>query len=881
MNLFGSRAVQYGLRISLILAALLFTAASVGTAAAEKRVALVVGNSKYESFATLANPANDAASVAKVLRSADFQVIEALDKSRLDLEDTVRNFMRQLDGADVGLFYYSGHAVQVDGRNFLIPIDAKLVGANDLDFEAFDIGNLQRYMEQRVKMRLVFLDACRDNPFKGREFSTSGAQTRSLATRGLAMMRADVGTLIAYSTDPGDVALDGSAGDMSPFTASFVKHALTPSLEIRRLLSQIRADVLQSTDNKQRPWEESSLTQDFYFTPPRAAPIVVDMYRLDVEAGGQPSIVAAPAPQQPEGGSLKITVEELPSAGQVLAAGKPLQQGSQLSIEEFAGLEFDPSSLSPAAIEMLRYRVDDDWGNSKSALIVFSAIAGKVDAPTLADGGDSASQTLAEKLVAALAAPRLVTIGVGPTDLAIAALDAEPASRWLLLKVRKTPPLGELRLGERIVREGETLAVADLKGLTYTPHSDPGERSSAIDLDVVAPGGKALRKISVKMKIKETDCDLLAAEPLDLQGVSKGVAPNEIKIEDAYAACLTAVADHPDIARFFFQLGRIELARGNTKQAIELLKTAAARSHFRAETTLAEILWRGAGGETDVKSALSLLDRAAANGDPYALHALGKRLYHGDRVAQDRKRGLTLMLQAAEMGHTYAMNELGSIFESGDGVKPDPERALGFFKISVERNDIYGYNNMAYLISQGKAGPADPKQALELYIKAYKGGHPYAATNVGLMYYNGTGVEKDKAQAALWYGLAADRGDPYASNNLGFMLLQGEAGEPDPAKAAVYYAHAIALDQQEPRAAAELALIAIDEAQQAVAIGLLLKDLGFEPPKSPGKLSAKLRQALSAEYKARGIGEPKGTTKTLVALARLKWLKSRPRFDLF
>ena len=855
--------------------------AQTSAAQAEKRVALVVGNAAYVNYGKLPNPTNDADQVTKALQSADFEVIEANDLTREDLERSVRRFMGELAGADVGLFYYSGHAVQVDGRNYLIPVDANLKGAYDLDFEAFSLDNVQRYMEQRTKLRLIFLDACRDNPFQGQEFSAANSKTRSLATRGLALMRADVGTLIAFSTDPGQTALDGKTGDMSPFSSAFVAHAMTPGLEIRRMLSLVRSDVLKATSNGQRPWENSSLVADFYFQPPRPEPLVKDMYRADVAAGATPVDVAAPAPEQPAGGALKVALEELPEAGQILLNGQPVEKDRTLTVEEFSKLQFLPTGIAAGNVQMLRYRVDDDWGNHKSGLVVLAIVpaGGAPAASTAVKTDDPALVSLAGLIAETVGVKRIIEVGVGPVDLALAVPAAPSAASpdGLRIEVRKTPPLGELRLGTRVIKAGQRVEVGDLKGLTYRPHADAGERDSKIEVAVMKPSGETVRQITLNLHIKENDCDLLAAEPLDLQGVSKGVAPNEIKPEKALPACLKAITEHPDVPRFFFQLGRVQLARGDFKQGAELLRSAADRGHIRALATLSGLLLRGANGKVDLAGGIKLLEQGAALGDPYALHSLGYRLYEGEGINQDRKRGLTMLLQAAEMGHTYAMNGLGTIFDTGDGVKADPVRAAGFFKTSSERHDIYGYNSLGFTYLEGKLGKPDYKQALALFIKAYEGGHPYAANNIGRMYYNGQGVKKDPGQAAFWYAISADRGDGFAANNLAYILLHGEAGKPDAAKAARYYAQAIAIENPEPRAAAELELLAIPEKNQLAAIDLVLKELGYPTAAKKGTLDAKTLKDLAKA----GIPAPKKTTETLVALAKLKWLKSKPRFDLF
>lgn len=859
----------------LALSCLMALTLGTPTASAEKRVALIIGNAAYQHYGALANPAEDVKAVGLILRAADFEVVEAIDLPRTDLERAIRGYLGRLDGADVSLVYYSGHAVQVEGRNFIIPIDAKLESELDLDFEALDLDTIMKFMQARSSVRLVFLDACRNNPFAGRSFSTAGQQTRSVSTRGLARIDAGVGTLIAFSTEPGNVALDGAQGGLSPFTAAFVKHALTPAIDIRQMLTAVRNDVVAATEGKQVPWENSSLVADFFFVPKRSAPIVEEMHQVSAAPGGRIAL-GATAPAQPEGGELKVTIEALPELGKVLLGGTAVQAGAALTPADVPALEFDAEGLATGTAAVLRYRVDDAWGNSKTALVVVTIAegAGSAPLPATAAGSDAVSDWVSKSL----SASRTIDAGVGPMPL-FAALDGMPAeARDLRLRVESFPELGELWSGERRLGTGETVAVADLGSIGYAAHST-GSKDARIELTLVDRNGRSVRNISFPLSIALDPCDALAGEPLDLQGVGPGVAPNEIDPAKAKAACLHAVLAHPQVPRFYYQLGRVALAERQTVQGAELIKKASDQDYVRAHTTYAMLLARGALGRADVEAANALLGKGAAAGDPFALNELGQRLYFGRDIEQDRKRGLTMLLQSAEMGHTYAINALGAIFETGNGVKADPARALGFYKQSVARNDIYGFNNLGIFLLEGRAGEPDYAQALELFLKAHKGGHPYAATNIGRMYYLGLGVKKDIPQAVLWYGLAAARGDPYAANNLGYILFHGEAGTPDPAGAAAAYAHAIALDQEGPRADAELALLEIPEVAQMQAIAKLLADLGYA--ETGEAFSGKLPDKAMAGLSEAGFDPPKGVTPALIALAKLSWLKSKPRFDLF
>ncbi len=237
--------------------------AASAPASAEKRVALVIGNSAYQHTGTLKNPSNDATDMARTLRELDFEVIDGTDLTKRDMVKRIRTFADKVRGADVGLFYYAGHGLQVNGRNFLAPVDAKLSSDVDLDFEAVELDLVLKQLERSSRLSLVFLDACRDNPLAMQLAQTS----RSLGIgRGLAQVEKAVGMMIAFSTQPGNVALDGD-GRNSPYTAALLRHIAAQGRSINDTMIEVRRDVLEQTDGKQVPWENSSLTGQFFFKP--------------------------------------------------------------------------------------------------------------------------------------------------------------------------------------------------------------------------------------------------------------------------------------------------------------------------------------------------------------------------------------------------------------------------------------------------------------------------------------------------------------------------------------------------------------------------------------------------------------------------------------
>jgi uncharacterized caspase-like protein len=228
------------------------------------RVALVIGNGAYVNADRLRNPSHDAHAVAAVLRQIGFDVVEGVDLNRLALEEKIREFLRRALRARVALLFYSGHGMQVDGKNYLIPVDAKLDDPTDLLFETVEIDKTIDTLADPGRTTIILLDACRDNPL-ARHFRSRLPLARSAgAGSGLAAYSAvGTGTLIAYATAPGQTALDGQ-GANSPFTTSLLRYLPVPGLEIRQLLTRVRADVAAATGEKQIPLDNSSLMGDVY-----------------------------------------------------------------------------------------------------------------------------------------------------------------------------------------------------------------------------------------------------------------------------------------------------------------------------------------------------------------------------------------------------------------------------------------------------------------------------------------------------------------------------------------------------------------------------------------------------------------------------------------
>lgn len=242
-------------------------------AATERKVALVVGNSSYRA-SPLKNPENDARSVASALRKLNFEVIERNNLSREAFSLVIREFGDRLKGANVGLFYFAGHGLQVKGRNYLVPVDVDIAREDEVPYRGLDLNEVLDKMDSaRTAVNLVVLDACRNNPF---------ARSFKLSQVGLAPVDAPQGTLISFATAPGSVAQDGE-GANGLFTGAFLKHMGTQGLAVEQMFKRVRVDVARDSNNQQVPWESSSLNRDFSFAMASIKPVSA---QAPLSAGG-------------------------------------------------------------------------------------------------------------------------------------------------------------------------------------------------------------------------------------------------------------------------------------------------------------------------------------------------------------------------------------------------------------------------------------------------------------------------------------------------------------------------------------------------------------------------------------------------------------------
>jgi uncharacterized caspase-like protein len=311
------------MRYLTVLLTLMCMALSVSAARADRRVAFVVGNGAYRNVAQLPNPPIDAKAMAATLRNVGFEVIEGSNLTRDQMTEKLLDFGRKAQGSDIAVFYYAGHGIAVSGTNYLLPVDADI--KSEMDVKLGAAINIDLTLDQTMgdaKVKLVFLDACRDNPFAAKIKSNSATRSVNVGS-GLAEMKSGEGTLIAFATGPGQTALDGQEGNNSPFTRALIDNITKPGVEIQQAMTSVRAQVNEETHKGQLPWGHTNLIGAVYLN--QAPTTQVANAAPTATAGG------AAAPAATAGGSTDSANLELEYWRSVKETNKPEELNAYLS----------------------------------------------------------------------------------------------------------------------------------------------------------------------------------------------------------------------------------------------------------------------------------------------------------------------------------------------------------------------------------------------------------------------------------------------------------------------------------------------------------------------------------------------------------------------
>ncbi|WP_292345116.1 caspase family protein [Mesorhizobium sp.] len=571
------------LRCYAFLAALILVGLTAFEAHADRRVAFVIGNSEYREIPALKNPDKDAQDVANTFRLAGFDVFVAKDLTKLQFEEQFRNYLAAADGADLAVVYYSGHGFQIGGENFLIPVDASLKAAADIEVQAIKLDDVLQQLRSKSKIQVIILDACRNNPFPRKDYWLRD-QLIVAGGAGLAQVKSSLNTLIAFATEPGAVAYDGT-GNLSPFSSAFSRRALAPNQEIRTVMAAVRRDVVKATNGKQVPWENSSLIDDVVLVRsasqpapetvqpsgigpvalnlPSGAAEAIESRDIGIPVGVGPVSLKLDFPTRDPAVSLKLA--SYPATGTLSLPDRALPPQSSLTADEVDDLRYEPQIGSATPVEV---GFEIRAGNaSRSATMKLS--------PSLNPCDQAAGAQLDLQGVVP---------GRLPNEIGGAAVEACEAA------VKAYPDVARFHyeLGRALLAAGKV----DEARKAIQDAADKGHVRAVFELGYIASSGIG------------TAVDPVKASGFYSQASDKG---------DPYAMAAWGRA-------LFNGLG----VQRDTDKGLDLLLKAAAMGHVNAMNDLALIFQEGRNGvPADPARALAFLKAGIKRQDVYSMSILG------------------------------------------------------------------------------------------------------------------------------------------------------------------------------------------------------------------------------------------------------------------
>lgn len=814
-----------------LFAGLILLVAEFSAAQAEKRVALVIGNSSYEHVPVLANPSNDAADMASVLKGLGFEVVEGSNLKQNEMRETVRRFGDALQGADVGLFFYAGHGMQVQGTNYLVPTDAKLAREGDLDFDAIRLDLVLAQMERETKTSIVLLDACRDNPMAQTLARSMGTRSANIG-RGLARIESGIGTFIAFATQPGNVALDGQ-GRNSPFTAALVKHLPADAVDLSGIMIAVRNEVLASTQGKQVPWEHSSLTGQFFFKPgvPASAPATP----LITQGGSDSSIElafwnAVKDTNDPQ--ILKTYLDRYPSgtfSGLARVMLERLAKSPDSSTPKSAALapSTAASALASADGKMialratLKAREGDSAGRAYLGVQVSAVSENLAQTVGLTEAKGAAVSSLVRGSPAEFA-------GVQPGDVIVKFEGADIADhKELTRRVLDTPsgkdvsleiwrigngPADFLRWLKERADAGDPAAVKSLAeahskafvgvgdayeaAKAYRRAADIGDATSMYRLGLAYATGQGVGKDETEAaRWFRKGADAGDATSMTQLGYAyvygSGISKDEAEGVRWYrkAAELNEPLATANLA-YLYEAGASGVAKDEA-EAVRLYRKSADLGNTDAALNLSVMLLNGRGAPKDEQEAVRLLRKGAELNHPRSFYLLAGVYEQGLGVGKDLNMALENYRKAADLGYSDAFINLGYMHEKGIGVAKSETEAVNYYRKAADLNNALGMTNVAMMYENGRGTKKDVNQALELYRKAVSLNHPTAMVALGWLYENGKGVKRDAAEAARLYRQAAELGEAQGMHNLAGLLAAGRGVKADNEEAAFWAIRAI------------------------------------------------------------------------------------------
>lgn len=629
----------------LLLAAILLNPV---LAIAQERVALVVGVGAYQNVSKLANPPNDARLIAEALKKLSFDTQVVVDPTYEDMKHALRDFGLRLAPAKVALFFYAGHGVQVAGRNYLLPVNAKLVREQDLRYEAFDMQAVLEEMDGPGRVNLIFLDACRNDPQLARSLAMHMGSRSALVGRGLAGIDTNrASTLIAFATAPGEIAADGSGAD-SPFSTALAQHIGTAGLDVRQMLTRVRADVKAATGNVQVPWVNESLDADFYFVPATAP------------------AVAPPA--------VPAVVSPTPSA----ASGVTAEMMFWQSIETNGG--------GPEFQAYLQQFPNGTFAPLARARLAAVASARPVPRP-------------AEKLAVAppqdcdrLAQPSYNALGRGLTFVSgveFEKLDTSAVLNACDRAIGDFPDEVRFQLwrGRALVKLGRDAEAATL----FRRYSDQGNAVAQATLGVMYNLGRGVpndpaEAVRLFRLAVDRGLPMAQANLAEMYQMGRGVSQDS----DEAARLLRLAADQ-GYALAQTSLGWMhQYGKGiptNAAEAVRWYRLASDQGFTRGQASLAAMYYLGTGVTQNYNEAARLFRIAADQGDSQAQNGLGFMYRYGNGMPQNYNEAVRLFRLAADQGLADGQLNLGFMYYNGWGVAANRAEGIRLARLAARQGN--------------------------------------------------------------------------------------------------------------------------------------------------------------------------------------------------
>jgi TPR repeat protein len=699
-------------------------------ALANKKVALVIGNSNYQNVPRLPNPSADASAIVQMFKGAGFEFVDLqIDVGDLEFKRALRRFADAANDSDTAVVFFAGHGIEIRGTNYMIPIDAKLADERDAPDEAISLDRIIEAVDGAKRLRLIIVDACRDNPF-------SVSMKRQVATRnasrGLARVEPQASdTLIAYAARAGSTAEDGY-GEHSPLTTALLHNLTVPGLDVRLAFGRIRDEVIKITDNRQEPFVYGSLGGGIIsLVPQPSQPSAFDPI-LGPSGGAPPpsigpstALAVGTSPGQPGKREQPVNPSalrpELVTDCDRLAA-HPSDEQRPPGVAGVFENEIDIVAALRACNEAVRQYPD-------VARFVFEA--GRIA---------HAQKDYTEALRYFEKATGMGS-KIAITEKGIAFLNGESVARDYA-RARQ--------LFEEADAKGNFLAIA-LMGLLY--QNGWG----------VAQDHARARQLYERAADAG---DIIAMNSLGIVhemglGVPKDYTQARRWFEKA------AAADNPEAA---YNLARLYqngwgLAQDYAK-ARQYYERAATRGNPDAMNNLGILFGEGLGIQKDYAKARAWYEQASVAGNVDAMDSLGVYYQNGLGGPQDYSNARVWFEKAAAAGNGAAMNDLGVLYGRGLGIPQDDIQARHWYEKGAAAGNAVSMFNLGTVYFFGRGVPRDYTRARQWYEKAAAGGSAGAMNGLGAIYENGLGMPKDYTQARRWYERAAEGGSEGAKKSL-------------------------------------------------------------------------------------------------------------------